>query len=162
MGKSQMKNRIRISRTKRLLLQMIVGGAYCLSHSTLKADDFKDGMAAFNKGQHEVAFKHLRISAEKGHVSSQYIVSTMYRQGLGVKADKFEGFTWCKQAAEQGHPEAQFQLGLMYLEGEGVTNSDVKAQEWLWSAADRGYSQATEVLTYIYSDDGVEDFGIGC
>ena len=81
---------------------------------------------------------------------------------MGVEADEYNGFSWCKMAAEEGHLEAQFQLGLMYLEGEGVTEDESEAQEWLWAAADRGYPQASEVLTYIFSDDNNDEHSFGC
>lgn len=147
---------------KQLLATAVVGGAIYLSSAALKAGEHELGLEAFNKGQYATAFHLIKVSAERGEVKSQFILSTMYRRGLGVEADEYEGFAWCKMAAEEGHLEAQFQLGLMYLEGEGITEDETEAQNWLWAAADRGYPQANEVLTYIFFDDYNDEYGIGC
>jgi TPR repeat protein len=122
------------------------------------ADDYQRGLNAYQLGNYRTAFKLLKVSAENGEPQAQHLLGTMYRLGLGVPENEYEGFFWSKRAAEEGLLEAQFQVGLMYLQGEGVTENDDEAQKWLWSAADRGYPQATEVLQYIYSND----FGVGC
>lgn len=140
----------------------MIGGSIFSSAVTLAKSEYELGLQAFDKGKYVEAFSLIKSSAEKGEVKSQFILSTMYRRGLGVEADEYEGFAWCKKAAEEGHLEAQFQLGLMYLEGEGISEDETEAQNWLWAAADRGYPQASEVLTYIFSDDYHQEYGIGC
>jgi len=146
----------------RVLVPGIMMGTISLSSNALGADDYKRGLDAISKSQYTQAFQLIKASAEKGEVKSKFILSTMYRRGLGVDPDEYKGFDWCKMAAEEGHLEAQFQLGLMYLEGEGISEDETEAQNWLWSAADRGYPQASEVLTYIFSGNYHEEFGIGC
>lgn len=145
-------------RIKQLLAPAMVGGMIGLSPSTLIGAEHELGLDALSKGQYTKAYRLIKVSAERGEMNSLFILSTLYRRGLGTETDEYEGFRWCKMAAEEGHLEAQFQLGLMYLEGEGVTDNETEAQKWLWAAADRGYPQASEVLTYIFSDD----YGIGC
>jgi len=147
---------------KQLLAPAVIGGAIFLSSAALKAGEYELGLKAFNQSQYAEAFRLIKVSAERGEARGQFILSTMYRRGLGVEADEYEGFAWCKMAAEEGHIEAQFQLGLMYLEGEGITEDETEAQNWLWAAADRGYPQASEVLTYIFSNDYYDEYGIGC
>ena len=148
--------------TRKILASALIGGAICSSTITLAGNEYELGLEAFNNGEYQKAFSLIKLSAEKGDVKSQFILSTMYRRGLGVKADEYEGFNWCKLAAEEGHLEAQFQLGLMYLEGEGISEDEGEAQNWLWAAADRGYPQASEVLTYVFSEDYHQEYGIGC
>lgn len=147
---------------KRLMIYTAIGGALNLLSAAPVADEYQAGITAYNKGYYIRAFKLIKRGAEQGDVKSQYALSTMYRRGLGVEADEYEGFYWCKRAAEEGYLEAQFQLGLMYLEGEGVTQDEDEAQNWLWSAADRGYPQASEVLTYIFSENYDVEQGLGC
>ena len=125
-------------------------------------NEYDRGLAAYHKGNYERAFQLFKLSAESGAARGQFILSTMYRQGLGVEKDDYEGFFWCKQAAEQEILEAKFQLGLMYMEGEGVTDDESEAIKWLWSAADSGYPQATDMLQYLFSDQHSEEFDIGC
>ena len=155
-----MANRNRVA--KQLLIPIVAGWAIGLSPIALKGAEYELGLEAFNKGQYTKAFRLIKLSAKEGDVKSLYILSTLYRRGLGIEADEYEGFNLCKMAAEEGHLEAQFQLGLMYLEGEGVTADETEAQNWLWTAADRGYPQASEVLQYIFSDEYADEFNIGC
>lgn len=150
------------SSTTKILVSALFGGAICYSTATAADNEYLLGLEAFNKGKYAEAFSFIKFGAEKGDVKSQFILSTMYRRGLGVEANEYEGFNWCKQAAEEGHLEAQFQLGLMYLEGEGVSEDETEAQNWLWTAADRGYPQASEVLTYIFSEDYHQEHDLGC
>lgn len=149
-------------RVTRLLVPTIMMGAISLSPDVLGAGEFELGLNAFNKGEYTQAFQLIKVSAERGDVKSSFILSTMYRRGLGVEADEYRSFDWCKKAAEEGHLEAQFQLGLMYLEGEGTSEDETQAQNWLWAAADRGYPQASEVLTYIFSEDYHQEHDLGC
>ena len=135
-----------------------LGWVLALGPSPAAADSYQRGLAAYQQGDYLRAFDLLKASAENGEPHAQHLLGTMYRRGLGVKENEYEGFEWCKRAAEEGLLEAQFQLGLMYLQGEGVTENDDEAQKWLWAAADRGYPQATEVLQYIFTSD----FGVGC
>jgi TPR repeat protein len=128
----------------------------------MASEQFEQGLSAYEKGRYSLAFRLIKKSAEQGKASAQHLLGAMYRRGLGIEPDEYEGFYWCKRAAEEGLLEAQFQLGLMYLHGEGVTEDQGKAMEWLWAAADRGYPQASEVLQYILSGDNSEEFGIGC
>lgn len=136
--------------------------AFSVSPPGMASDQFERGLSAYEQGQYDLAFQLIKDSAEQGKTGAQHLLGAMYRRGIGVGVDEYEGFYWCKQAAEEGLLEAQFQLGLMYLEGEGVAEDEEKAMEWLWAAADRGYPQATEVLQYILSGDHSEEYGIGC
>ena len=146
----------------RLLVPTIMMGAISLSTDALRAGEFELGLDAFNKGQYAQAFQLIKVSAERGEVKSKYILSTMYRRGLGVEADQSSGFDWCKKAAEEGHLEAQFQLGLMYLEGEGVSEDETQAQNWLWAAADRGYHQVSEFLPSTSSEAYHQEPALAC
>ena len=135
---------------------------FAVGHTGIASDTFERGISAYEKQQYTKAFELIKDSAEQGKTRAQYLLGTMYRSGIGVEADEYEGFYWCQKAAEEGLREAQFQVGLMYLEGEGVTPDEEKAIEWLWAAADRGYTQATELLQYILSGDHQDEYGIGC
>ena len=153
-----MKKKIKLL-TARLLCVAI---GFVVGHAGVAADTFQRGITAYEKGQYNTAFKLIKNSAEQGETRAQHLLGTMYRSGMGVDVDEYEGFYWCQKAAEEGLREAQFQVGLMYLEGEGVTPDEEKAVEWLWAAADRGYTQATELLQYILSGDHQDEYGIGC
>lgn len=137
-------------------------GLSCISLPA-KGDEYSSGLLAYQNGDHNKAFELIKMSAESGMAKSQLLLSTMYRRGIGVEQDEYEGFYWCKQAAEQEVLEAKFQLGLMYMEGEGVSEDEDEAIKWLWDAAQLGYPQATEMLQYVFSEEyDIEESNIGC
>lgn len=142
------------------LCTTIMGGVLALSPLPEAAfgGNHDLGFVSYRQGQFEQAFPLLRASAEGGDSKAQYLLATMYRLGLGVSPDEYEGFFWCLRAAKQGMVDAQYQLGLMYLEGEGVTEDEEQALEWLGIAADRGHPQAIQVLQYIYT----REYDFGC
>ena len=137
-------------------------GLSCVSLEA-KGDEYIWGLTAYKNGEYSKAFELFKLSAESGAAKSQLILSTMYRQGLGVEQNEYEGFYWCKQAAEQEVLEAKFQLGIMYMEGEGVSDDEDEAIKWLWDASSQGYPQATEMLQYVFSEEfDIEEANIGC
>ena len=75
------------------------------------AIDYPRAMAAFEVG------------AEGGEVGCQWMVGSMYYNGLGVDVDYAQGLPWIEKAAAQDQPDAVCHLGGMYFDGEGVTPS---------------------------------------
>src|SRR5207249_7973463 len=78
-------------------------------------------------------------AAERGDISAQYTLGTIYDQGLGVPRDYREAFRWYTMAANGGHYFAQYNLGGMYHDGQGVPKDDAVAAAWWRKAADAGY-----------------------
>ena len=144
-----------------IIVSALVGGVG-LPDTSVAETEQQRGLAAYQKGDYDMAFKLISVSAENGNVKSQLLISSMYRRGVGVEQDEYEAFKWCKKSAEEEMLEAQFQLGLMYLNGEGVTENYDEALKWIWAAADRGYPQATEVLTFMLSDEFTTEHELGC
>ena len=83
----------------RILVPGIMMGTISLSSNVLRADDYKLGLDAISKSQYTQAFQLIKASAEKGEVKSKFILSTMYRRGLGVDLDEYKGFDRCKMAS---------------------------------------------------------------
>ena len=75
------------------------------------ADDYQDGVDAFDKKDFKAALKKLKPLAEKGHAKAQNKLGEMYGNGEGVSHDYKEAFKWYRLSAEQGFPQAQFNLG---------------------------------------------------
>ncbi len=68
------------------MLPAIAGGMLVLSIVPLGAaeDPFKQGLSAYSQGRYEQAFELIQSSARHGSAKGQFLLSTMYRRGLGV------------------------------------------------------------------------------
>lgn len=102
------------------------------------AQDFNDGVDAFQKGDYETAIKNWMPLAHKGDAEAQRNVGIMFQQGLGVPQSETEAAHWYRQAAENGHVRAQQNLGAMYEEGAGVIQDYAEAAKWYRFAAAGG------------------------
>lgn len=122
------------------------------------ADDYDAGVEAYLAEQYQTAMSHFSVSAGQGNPQAKYLLGTMYRKGLGVKADEFTAFKWIREAAVEGVVDAQFQLGLMYYDGIGTTEDGDEALNWVSLAANAGHEDASEVLNVMLT----VDFGFGC
>ncbi len=104
--------------------------------------DFKDGVAAYKKGDFEAAFSEFMVLAEGGSARAQHTLGYMYEQGKGVEQDLVSAVTWYRKAAEQGDPTAQFNLAIMYYNGSGVLRNYTEAAELFRKAAEQGNARA--------------------
>ncbi len=111
---------------------------------------FKEGVAAYKKGDYAAAFKEFRPLAEQGNASAQYNLGVMYANGLGVPKDDREAVKWFRKSTEQGYARAQYNLGVMYDEGRGVPQDDKEAAKWYRKAAERGLARAQNNLGVMY------------
>ena len=111
---------------------------------------FDEGVAAYDRGDYETAFREFKAAAEKGHADAQYKLGTKYRQGQNVPQDYAEAVKWYRRAAEQGHTEAQFFFGIMYDNGEGVVQDVGAAAKWYRKAAEQGDAWAQSNLGLMY------------
>jgi TPR repeat protein len=83
--------------------------------------------------------ENLRILAEQGDASAQYILAFNYSHGEGVTQDYKEAFKWYKLAADQGNTNAQYIIGMLYENGLGVEKNIIEANKWKQLAKDNGY-----------------------
>ena len=58
------------------------------------------------KKDYKKAFEYLNIAVAKGIAEAQYIISTMYIDGLGMKKDKKRGIEYLELSAKQGYENA--------------------------------------------------------
>lgn len=110
------------------------------------ADDFVEGVRAFQKGDFETAWFRFLGPARKGDVAAQFNLAQLYREGLGIPLDKRIARHWYEAAASQGHAFAQFSLGMMYEKGEGVPVDLVEAKAWYERAAKQNLDLARFAL----------------
>jgi TPR repeat protein len=76
--------------------------------------------------------------AATGDSVSQYKLGKAYADGIGVKRDVAQAFTWCLKAAQQGYVDAQSTIGRMYFMGEGTSRNFEESYFWYSVAAKAG------------------------
>jgi TPR repeat protein len=111
---------------------------------------FDEGLAAYERGDYEAAFREMKPLAEQGNAPARYNLGLMYRHGQGVPQDYAEAVRWWRKAAEQGDGNGQSGLGSMYYEGKGVPQDYTEAAVWYWRAADQGIAAAQAGLGVMF------------
>lgn len=139
------------------LTRLLVALAFLLAvQLTALADDWKDGNAAFNRGDYATALELLRPLAEHGHPGAQAMLGVLYEHGYGVPQDYGEAAKWYRKAAEHGLAPAQTYLGERYHNGQGVPKDYAEARKWYSKAAEQGFAYAQHLLGGMhYSGHGV-------
>ncbi|EDP61124.1 hypothetical protein BAL199_22307 [alpha proteobacterium BAL199] len=141
---------------KRLLATLVILTGLIGSGGDVWADDFKEGVKAYNSGDFKTALRKWKPLAEQGDAYAQFNIGLMYKMGDGVTQDNAEALKWYRKAAEQGHAAAQNNLGGMYERGVGVTKDYAEAVKWYRKAAEQGYVFAQFNIGLMYKrGDGV-------
>jgi len=100
----------------------------------------RDGRGADARRLLDEAMPRLRESAAAGVGEAMFLLSDVFRQGLGGEKNLDEAIDWATKARDQGHADADFSLGLCYLE-KGEQTKDVtvlrQAEAALQAAAGR-------------------------
>jgi len=117
-----------------LVLSLIVAPVY--------ADDFQDGINAYNRKDFKTAFEKLKPFAKQGNAVAQSTLGVMYLKGEDVTQDYEKAVKWYRLSAEQGNAIGQYNLGLIYAKGEGVTQDYVQAHLWFTLSGDQGIEDA--------------------
>ena len=120
--------------------------AIMLFATPVVAGDFEDGVAAYQAGDYQKAFRLYKLLAEQGSIAAQYNLGMMYDIGEGVSEDDSKAVYWWRKAAEQGFAWAQYNLRQKYLRGEGVPKNAAKAAHWYRKAAEQGFKEAQGVI----------------
>jgi TPR repeat protein len=112
----------------------------------------KDGVEAWQKGDHAAAVAIWRNLAQKGDADAAFNLGQAYRLGRGVPADSALAKKWFETAANKGHVDAQVSLGLLLFDsGERAV-----AMNWLKKAAGKGEPRALLVVgTALFNGDGM-------
>jgi ATP-dependent protease ClpP protease subunit len=96
----------------------------------LIAGPLEDGLAAYQRGEYETAYRLLSPLAEQGDLAAQFKLGVLFENGLGVAQDYAEAARWYMKAAQQGDAEAQYNLALLYEKGTGLSLDLQKARYW--------------------------------
>lgn len=108
--------------------------------------DFAAGLAAYDGGDYEAAYRAWLPLAEAGNLDARAAIADLYLSELLVEPDgptergrvQATGARWYHEAARCGHVIAQLNLGELYSSGTGVARDPVAAYVWLGLAARNG------------------------
>ena len=78
------------------------------------------GTMAYQAEHYQEAFRLLTVEAKEGDSEAQYLLGTLYFDGLGVKASPQNALIWLHRAVDKRHPMAAHMLGKLYMSGTGV------------------------------------------
>jgi hypothetical protein len=74
--------------------------------TTVVAGDLEDGMAAYDAGDYQKAFRLWKRSAEQGAMPAQILLGSMYAEGKGVPEDDVRAYAWLSIVAAQRYGAA--------------------------------------------------------
>jgi uncharacterized protein len=112
--------------------------------------DFAEGMRAHLAKHYAESRRIFAALADEGDVRAEFMMGTIYEQGLGVPQDLEAAARWYRRAADGGNPSAQYNLGIFYQFGKGVPKDPTEAARWLLKAAEQGHGRAQNNLSTFY------------
>ncbi len=99
--------------------------------------EYRNAIAAFDRGDYATALRELWPSAVQGDPAAEFMLGRMYAEGKGVPQNHSNAAGWYRRAAEQWHAAAQYELASLYASGIGVPRNYVLAHMWGDLAASR-------------------------
>jgi len=113
--------------------------------------DFAAGVAAFQNGDYEAAYREWRPLAEQGDTAAQHNLGTLYNNGLGLDVDMAKAANWYRRAAQGGNANAQTKMGIFLARGWGLAQDYDLAAGWFREAAEQHHAQAQYNLGILYA-----------
>jgi TPR repeat protein len=121
-----------------------------VSSPTSSDDAFRAGAEAYRRKDYAAALSSFRQAADNGDAKAQYILGTMYGNGVGVTQDYRQAMIWLRRAADRGDASGQHDVGIMYRDGLGVPQNYREAVNWIRKAADQGNAGAQYDIGLLY------------
>ncbi len=114
------------------------------------------GHQRYNEGEYDLAFEYWTKAAEVGDAKSQYRLSILYRQGLGVEKNEEKKLYYLEEAAIAGHLSARYNLGCCEVKNGRI---DRAVKHWI-IAANLGHDESINLLKLCCKRGyvGKEDF----
>ncbi len=95
--------------------------------SSAVADNFQEGIEAFNNEDYATALAIWTPLAEDGDLNAMYNIGLIYDEGLGVETDKARALKWYLPPAADGDVAARFNVATIYDFGQGVPEDNETA-----------------------------------
>jgi hypothetical protein len=119
--------------------------------------NLKDGIDAYNSKNYKEAYSIFSQLSKKGDSQAQYILGTMYLDGLGVKKDYATAYNLFEESAKQNNSFGMYGIGYLYKHGFGVKRDLSKTLYWWEKSAQLNNKDALYGLGFLYSlGQGVE------
>jgi TPR repeat protein len=112
----------------------VAGAEQATAPADAAAGSVEDGWQAFGRGDYVGALAIWEPIAERGDVSMQLLVASIYDFGQGVPQDDAAAVKWYELAAAQGSAKGQYQAGAVYARSPQVKDP-VQGYKWLTIAA---------------------------
>ncbi len=118
------------------------------------------GTIATSSLPEQIGSKSLRLAAEQGDPSAQFVIASRYMDNRTISRDFAKAANWYRKAASSGMPPAQYRLGALFERGNGVPKDLNAARLWYERAAEHGNVKAMHNLAVIYANknSGMTDF----
>jgi len=88
-----------------------------------------------DQSMNRAGFELLLPFAENGDSYMQWLIGSMFHQGLGVKRDYGQAMYWLRKSADQDYGDAYYFVGEMFARGKGVPEDKAEAARWYLLAA---------------------------
>lgn len=133
-------------------MRIVVVAALAVGLAACSGPSFDKGVDAYNAKDYAGALAQWRPLAEKGDARAQDNMGSLYRNGLGVKADPVEAARWFAMAAAQDEAGAEANLGVLYMQGAGVQQSYAQARGLFAKAAAKDNVVGIYNLAVLYDN----------
>ncbi|MEH6632160.1 MAG: tetratricopeptide repeat protein [Halopseudomonas aestusnigri] len=139
-------------------IAVVTVSLFLLSFNLSYADDYLEGVEAFEQGDHALALSFWLPLAENGDAKAQYSIGKLYETADLDGGPKYqEAIKWYIKAADQGITAAQNNLGRLFTQGLGVEEDRAKAVTYWQLAAQSKHAMAQYNLGLAYfRGEGVE------
>jgi uncharacterized protein len=108
-----------------LVLGLLVG-----NQATAKADQLKYGIAEYEAGRYEKAFKIFKQLADEGNSLAKFELAKIHLSSYGIYRNIDKAYKIFKQLAEEGNSLAKIELAKMYVKGYGIDKSKKKKDRY--------------------------------
>ena len=118
-------------------------------------DDYRDGEAAYRRGDVVRAMDLLKKAAEGGHAKGQ----ALYAEILDRSDYDKEAVEYYRKSADQGEADGQYGLASMLAAGEGAKRDPKEAYSLFLKAAEQGHTLAIRAMAnaFIYGELDVDE-----
>jgi TPR repeat protein len=142
---------------KTLLIVFFILGVFFTNTVACANPSLQEGLNAYNNKNYKEAYNIFSILSQEGNSQAQYILGSMYLDGIGVKKDYKKAYELFMQSAKQNNSFGEYALGYLYKHGLGVKKDLSKTLYWWEKSAKENNRDALYGLGFLYSmGQGVE------